>query len=87
MSLRAIVNSNLLSTNAPTRKKHLCTFTIANFKNSMYNLKTRENRSNALRDKLHGEHKPDNMDDLFGPISSLPKALMDKNVVVPKNRH
>ncbi len=24
-------------------------------------------------------HKPENMDGLFGPISSLPKALMDKN--------
>ena len=24
-------------------------------------------------------HKPENMDDLFGPITSLTKALMDKN--------
>lgn len=30
-------------------------------------------------------HKPENMDDLFGPISSFPKALIDKDGLAYKS--
>ena len=91
MSLRAIgqqgfkgiVNSKFLnntSTNAPTRKKRLCTLTIAKVQNSMLNnLKRRESCSNALlRDKLHGYQSGRSIFDNSGALPETPKELEQK---------
>ena len=75
----------IASTNAPVRKKQLCTFTISRTRRKRVNLIEQESKllQRYLKRQLAwvAEHQPERvqLEELFGPISSLPRALADKN--------
>ena len=86
-AFESLVKSRYLhgsSTDAPIRRKRLCTFTESKANKQRVKQVEREQKlqQRILKRQLvwlaESGLKPENMDSLFGPVSAIPRALVDK---------